>query len=239
VITATALRDEIAKNGFAICDDILSQEEVTRLLAAMDRIGELGALRKRGGTFAVRNLLDTSAHVRDLANSPIVRGLVEPVLGPESFAVRGILFDKIPGANWKVPWHQDVTIAVQEKIEANGFGPWSIKADVLHVQPPAFVLERMISIRIHLDHCGETNGALRVIPGSHLHGRIPEEQIANIRGEVPEQVCAVRAGGALLMRPLLLHASSPSQAPDHRRVVHIDFAAVKLPKGMHWFSEQS
>jgi ectoine hydroxylase-related dioxygenase (phytanoyl-CoA dioxygenase family) len=237
VDTAAALRDEVEKNGFAICDDILSLADVARLVAAMDRIGELGSLRKRGGTFAFRNLLGTSAPVRDLANSSVVRGLVEPVLGPKSFAVRGIFFDKIPGANWKVPWHQDVTIAVQEKIEASGFGPWSIKADVLHVQPPAFVLERMISVRFHLDPCGETNGALRVIPGSHLHGRIREVQIASIRGEVPEQVCAVKAGGALLMRPLLLHASSPSQVPDHRRVVHIDFAAIKLPNGMEWFSE--
>ena len=237
MVTATALRDEVEKRGFAICDHILSRAEVARLVGAMELIGKLGSLQKGGGTFAVRNLLEASEPVRDLADSSVVRGLVEPVLGLESFAVRGILFDKIPGANWKVPWHQDVTIAVREKIEASGFGPWSIKADVMHVQPPAFVLERMISVRIHLDPCGEANGALRVIPGSHQHGRIPEEQIESIRGGVPEQVCAVKAGGALVMRPLLLHASSPSQVPGHRRVIHMDFAAIKLPNGMEWFSE--
>jgi hypothetical protein len=88
-----------------------------------------------------------------------VRDLVEPILGSNFLPVRGILFDKIPDANWKVPWHQDVTIAVQEKVEAEGFGPWSIKADVLHVQPPASILEQMLSIRLHLDDCGEENGA--------------------------------------------------------------------------------
>jgi ectoine hydroxylase-related dioxygenase (phytanoyl-CoA dioxygenase family) len=238
VFATATFRAEIEKNGFTICDNVLSPKHVTRLLAAVGRIEAQGALRKRGATFAVRNLLNVSAEVRDLANSAAVRKMVELVLGSECFAVRGILFDKIPEANWKVPWHQDVTIAVQEKVEASGFGPWSIKADVLHVQPPAFVLERMISIRLHLDPCGEANGALRVIPGSHRQGRIREEQIARIRSEVPERICEVKAGGALLMRPLLLHASAPSLVPDHRRVIHIDFAAVKLPNGMCWLSER-
>jgi ectoine hydroxylase-related dioxygenase (phytanoyl-CoA dioxygenase family) len=164
--------------------------------------------------------------------------LIEPILGQGFFPVRGILFDKIPGANWKVPWHQDVTIAIQERVEADGFGPWSIKAEVLHVQPPAFVLERMISLRLHLDPCREENGALRVIPASHRKGRIPEDKIADMRAETAEHICAVEAGGALLVRPLLLHASSPSEVPDHRRVIHIDYAAVVLPNGMKWFSEQ-
>ena len=110
-----------------------------------------------------------------------------------------------------------------------------MKADVLHVQPPAEVLEHMVSVRLHLDNCGEENGALRVIPGSHLHGRIPEADIPAMR-ETPEVVCAVGIGGALLMRPLLLHASSPSRVPGHRRVVHLDFASVQLPNGMRWFS---
>jgi hypothetical protein len=95
----------------------------------------------------------------------------------------------IPNANWKVPWHQDVTIAVQERVEAEGFGPWSIKADVLHVQPPGEVLEHMISVRLHLDNCGEKNGALRVIPGSHLQGRIPEEEDPGDARDTRGRVC--------------------------------------------------
>ena len=109
---------------------------------------------------------------------------------------------------------------------------------MLHVQPPAEVLEHMVSVRFHLDDCGEENGALRDIPGSHLRGRIPEEDIPAMR-ETPEVVCAVAVGGALLMRPLLLHASSPSRVPGHRRVVHLDYASVQLPNGMRWFSEAS
>jgi ectoine hydroxylase-related dioxygenase (phytanoyl-CoA dioxygenase family) len=235
----TNLHAEIEQNGFAIREGILSQSEIDSLIADIASIDRAESVRKRGGIFAIRNLLDASSEVHELARCAAIHDLVEPVLGPDSIPVRAILFDKIPAANWKVPWHQDVTIAVQEKVEAGGFGPWSIKADVLHVQPPAFVLERMISVRIHLDPCGETNGALKVIPGSHHLGRIPEGQITDIRSRTSEQVCAVGSGGALLMRPLLLHASSPSQTASHRRVVHIDFAAVQLPNGMKWFSERT
>jgi hypothetical protein len=238
VIDVDALRGQVERDGFAICEGILSSEEAEQLLADLELIDAPGSLRRRSGVFAVRNLLDISSGVRKLANSEAMRGLVEPVLGPDFLPVRGILFDKIPEANWKVPWHQDVTIAVRERVDADGFGPWSMKADVLHVQPPYYVLEKMISVRIHLDVCGESNGALRVIPGSHKHGRIPEEDIAAKRGDVSERICTVGIGGALLMRPLLLHASSAAQTPGHRRVIHIDFAAVKLPNGMRWLSEQ-
>jgi hypothetical protein len=227
----------VQTDGFAIVEGVTSRATVDNLLIALERIGDTGSVRKRGGIFAVRNLLDASPEVRELANSDAVRELVEPVLGAHFFPVRGILFDKIPDANWKVPWHQDVTIAVQERVDADGFGPWSVKADVLHVQPPASILENMLTVRLHLDNCGEENGALRVIPGSHTLGKIPEEEISARRENSPEQVCAVGLGGALLMRPLLLHASSPSRVPGHRRIVHLDFASVALPAGLRWLSE--
>ena len=235
--TASLIRDEVEKNGFATCEAVVSAAEAEELLAAIKRVNERPGVRKRIDVFAVRNLLEESPEIRELARSPAIRHLIEPVLGAECYPVRGILFDKVPDANWKVPWHQDVTIAVQNRIEAYGFGPWSVKDDVLHVQPPAAVLEKMLSLRLHLDPCGEGNGALRGIPGSHRWGRIAEEKIPSVREASSEHVCVLETGDVLLMRPLLLHASAASRAPDHRRVVHLDFAAVQLPAGMGWFSE--
>jgi len=173
--------------------------------------------------------------VRSLAKSPAVRALVDPVLGPKAFPVRGIMFDKPPEANWKVPWHQDLSITVKEKKGVSGFGSWSRKAGVLHVQPPDSVLQNMLAVRIHLDDCGESNGAVRVIPGSHLQGRLNTEQIQRF-STARAVFCAVAVGGALLMRPLLLHASSASVSPFHRRVIHLEFASGALPRGLEWHS---
>jgi hypothetical protein len=231
------LKTAVDRDGFAIVDSIVPNEQLASLLVGLNRISDNVSVRKHGGIFAVRNLLEVVPEVNELAGSAAIKSLVQAILGVDCFPVRGILFDKIPNANWNVPWHQDVTIAVQAKIEAKGFGPWSVKADVLHVQPPASILENMISVRIHIDDCAEDNGALRVIPGSHRRGRIPEEEIPALRAESMERVCPVGTGGALLMRPLLLHASSTSRVPRHRRVVHIDFASVRLPSGIRWPSE--
>ena len=92
----------------------------------------------------------------------------------------------------------------------------------------------MITLRLHLDHCGENNGPLQVIPGSHRHGRLNEETIAELCASNAPKICSLPAGGVLVMRPLLLHASSPASSPSHRRVLHLEFAAKPLPHGLEW-----
>ena len=227
---------QVEIDGYAVQEGVLTESEVDALIEAIERQKDGEKLLRSGRIFAVRNLLDL-AEISELAESARVRQLAEAVLGDRVFAVRGILFDKIPEANWKVPWHQDVTIAVSAREDLEGFGPWSTKAGILHVQPPAQVLERMISIRLHLDACDESNGALHVIAGSHRAGRIAEGEIPSILAKSRACTCTVGRGGAMLMRPLLLHASCPSDAPAHRRVIHLDFACEGLPFPLKWLSE--
>ncbi|HUR36528.1 MAG TPA: phytanoyl-CoA dioxygenase family protein [Terriglobales bacterium] len=159
--------------------------------------------------------------------------MVNQVLGAGCFAVRGTFFDKVPGANWKVPMHQDRMVPVRERKEAHGFSLWSVKEGVQFVQPPAEVMQEMLAVRLHLDDADENNGPLRVIPGSHRHGFIPDSEIDNWR-ETKSVTCICPRGSALLMRPLLLHASSPAKEPRHRRVIHLEFAVQQLPSGLHW-----
>jgi len=209
-------------------ENFLPEHEVADLVNFVEQ--NLSARGHRGG---VRNLLDFP-RMRDLAESRAICSAVKAVLGSGARVVRGILFDKTEEANWKVPWHQDVTIAVDRKVEAEGYGPWSVKAGILHVQPPASVLERMVSVRLHLDDCPEENGALRVIAGSHTSGKLNERLIQDIAMRSVAVTCAMQPGGVLMMRPLVLHASSASKLPGHRRVVHFDYAAADLPVGMDW-----
>jgi hypothetical protein len=215
-------------DGFSMVEGLLSESVVEELIRFLEE--SVSVEGRRGG---LRNLLDLPA-MRDLAESSLIRREIEAVLGRTARVVRGILFDKTEDANWKVPWHQDVTIAVSRRVDAEGFGPWSMKAGVLHVQPPAAVLERMVSIRLHLDDCPEENGALRVISRSHDNGKLDERLVQELAERSVAVTCAMRRGGALMMRPLLLHASSASSVPGHRRVVHFDYAAVELPFGMSW-----
>ncbi len=154
----------LASDGFAIVHGLLDGSAVLGLTATL--------ARARGEAHAARNLLSEVPEVRRLAASPAVRALVEPVLGTACVAVRGILFDKTAAANWKVAWHQDLVVAVRERREVASFGPWSVKAGVVHAQAPATVLAQMLAVRIHLDDCTTENGPLRVLPGTHLLGCI-------------------------------------------------------------------
>jgi ectoine hydroxylase-related dioxygenase (phytanoyl-CoA dioxygenase family) len=211
----------VEENGFAVVPRCLSEQVVEALCSHLDT-----------AKHAQRNLLDVPA-VRELAVSEPVRQLIITVLGKECFAVRGILFNKTPDSNWKVVWHQDRTIAVRERKDLAQFGPWSIKAGVPHVQPPASVMAGMLAVRLHLDESNTDNGPLRVIPNSHQAGCLSAEEVATW-SERPSIVCTVPKGGAILMRPLLVHASSSCSKPEPRRVIHLEFAAAGLPDGLEW-----
>jgi ectoine hydroxylase-related dioxygenase (phytanoyl-CoA dioxygenase family) len=227
------LFDEVEERGFAVVEDVVSPEVVDGLRVAVEQAGEREEVRRKGGIYGIRNLFDVLPACRTLAASPALRSVVEPELGADAFAVRATLFDKVPGANWKLFWHQDTAIAVREPRQVAGFDKFVRKAGIWHVQPPASILEGMLAVRVHLDDCGPDNGPLRVLAGSHRFGRFnapsPEK-----RDGLEEVVCTVAAGGVVLMRPLLLHASSAAVVPQHRRVIHIEYAAAPLPGGLEW-----
>jgi ectoine hydroxylase-related dioxygenase (phytanoyl-CoA dioxygenase family) len=227
------LKYSVTKDGFSMVEGLLAKQEVEELIGFVER--NMSSNARRGG---VRNILNVP-RMRELAESPAIMEQVKAVLGSAACVVRGILFDKTEDANWKVPWHQDVTIAVSQRVEAQGFGPWSLKDGILHVQPPAAVLEKMVSVRLHLDDCPAENGALRIIAGSHASGKLSEQLIRQMAEQGPEVICAMRSGGVLVMRPLLFHASSAASTPGHRRVIHFDYAAVQLPSGMNWAASQA
>jgi hypothetical protein len=220
-------------DGFAVFPRLLPDAEVDRLQAAIDAIPDCDAVRRKRNVYGVRNLLDLSPDVRRLAAFPEVRRLVTPVLGDGAFAARAIFFDKVPGANWALGWHQDSVIAVAEQRDIPGFLAWGQRAGVWQVQPPPEILAGMVAVRVHLDDCGPENGPLRVIPGSHRHGWLDNE-IGRWKRDFEPVTCLVSAGGAVAMCPLILHASSKAVAPSHRRVIHIEYASGELPGGLEW-----
>jgi ectoine hydroxylase-related dioxygenase (phytanoyl-CoA dioxygenase family) len=187
--------------GFAIVENAVDDSNIAKLVEHFAGANDSDANRQRkGNTFGMRNLLRDHAIVRELADSPAMRALIEPVLGADAIAVRGILFDKTPGANWTVPWHQDLSIAVTRREEVPGFGPWSVKAEVPHVQPPVAVLRNMLTVRLHLDDCGMDNGPLLVIAKSHADGVLSADAVETHRKSGNAVACVVERGGALLMR---------------------------------------
>ncbi len=217
------MNHDVELHGFAGVSRVIETDEQRGLLSAL---GPLSGAGRRG-------LLALPA-VAELARSPRLLALVRPHLPSEPLPVRALYFDKTSDTNWLVPWHQDLTLALRARVEVPGFGPWSTKDGIPHVQLPVELLEQMLTVRLALDDADESNGALRVLPGSHRLGRLSAARIQQLRGERSDFLCAGCAGDALLMRPLLLHASSRSTSTRHRRVLHVEYAAFTLPPKLSW-----
>jgi ectoine hydroxylase-related dioxygenase (phytanoyl-CoA dioxygenase family) len=151
------------------------------------------------------------------------------LLDADAKPVRCLLFDKTPSANWLVPWHRDTTICVRERVDVDGFGPWSIKDGRVHVQPPLRVLRNMVTLRLHIDEANARNGALRVIPGSHNCQHFDE-----VGDDSRALLVEAEPGSVLAMKPLVLHASSKATSATRRRILHIEYAACDLPDPLCW-----
>ncbi|WP_455211833.1 phytanoyl-CoA dioxygenase family protein [Kaarinaea lacus] len=214
--------------GYHLVKNCFDRQQVSQLLLATHR------LAIDNPAYGVRNLLQKAPELKTLVASHHVRKLIEPILGKAALPVRSIYFDKVPQANWNVAWHQDTSIAVNEKFDMPGFGPWSKKSGVVHVEPPVEILKNILTMRIHFDDTDEDNGALRVLPGSHQHGRISSREIIKIVENETPVACTAEPGDVLLMRPLLLHSSRKSRHPRHRRIIHIEFSSVTLPSPLQW-----
>ena len=131
-------------------------------------------------------------------------------------------------------WHQDRTATLNRRVEMTGWGPWTRKDGVHHVQPPQAVLDRMVTIRLHVDDADEEGGCLYVIPGSHRLGILNQDEIDRAARASTPLACAVAAGDAVIMRPLVLHSSRQSRRLANRRVVHLEYSSYELPPGISW-----
>jgi ectoine hydroxylase-related dioxygenase (phytanoyl-CoA dioxygenase family) len=216
------------EDGAEIRVGILRPEEMEAVRNDID-IG-CQKLRRHG----VRHLEKRFDSIARLASAPHVLALARELLGKTPRLVRALYFDKTASTNWFVAWHQDKTVALSARREMPGWGPWSLKEGVHHVQPPCCVLDQMVTIRLHIDAADEASGCLHVMRGSHRHGILHRTAIERWVAEEQAIPCVVDAGDAVVMRPHVLHASRKSQRPLHRRVVHLEYSSYVLPSGIEW-----
>lgn len=225
---------DVQQYGFALRRGALTSEQVETLRRLLHPASDpAGLRRRRGAAYAARNLLWECPRIGTVLTRLGLDAIAAEAIGSGAFALNATYFDKTPGANWKVPAHQDLIMPVESEVAEPGYSAWSTKLGVVHVEPPAEVLSKLVALRVHLDDCPATNGALAVVPGSHRHGKLSDAEVTAIPRE-QFMVCEAARGDVLVMKPLLVHRSPPSAAPAHRRVLHIVYATEEPGEILRW-----
>jgi Phytanoyl-CoA dioxygenase (PhyH) len=208
---------DVRNSGYGLIPNVFAPAEIESLLNALQ---DEALPRTRAG---VRHAM-RSSNVTKIANDLRMSEIARKILGPNAIPFRATLFEKLPESNWLVAWHQDTALPLQERREAAGWGPWSIKDGVNYAHAPAKALEKVVALRLHVDDSNLDNGPLRVLPATHTQGVLTDEEILSIAARTHSVDCLVPKGGIVAMRPLIIHASSKSQTDNPRRVLHIEYA---------------
>lgn len=224
---------QLNNEGYSIVSDVYSESEILEISKVIEE-KELNSnsILKSKDLFAIRELLNEIPELNKLIFNEKLKTLIETFrVDGKFFLSKAIYFDKPEDSNWFVAYHQDLTINVSERKEVEGFKNWTNKRGQIGVQPPTEYLNRTITIRIHLDATDINNGALRIVPESHVNGVVRTES----RTENPKEViCAVKRGSVMLMKPLTFHASSKSTGKRNRRVIHLELCDKELPISLQW-----
>lgn len=215
------------RDGFAIISSVVSAQRCDDMAAALAQHELVGA-----GTRLLLLRAPFNIIAGDIQRHPDIAGL----LAKDAEPVQCTLFAKGPDALWSVTPHQDLSIPVHERRQLAGWNGWSEKEGMTFVQPPDSVLQQLVAVRLHLDEQTAENGPLEVVPGSHRLGRLSHAKILEHggAGRVP---CLVARGGAVVMRPLIIHSSTKPRNDQHRRVLQFLFGPP-LPSGMNWADQR-
>jgi ectoine hydroxylase-related dioxygenase (phytanoyl-CoA dioxygenase family) len=223
--------ERFASEGVLVLEDVIDAADAAELAQLSEALLCAGVRRRPG----VRRALEREPRLAMALHRSRVRDLLRALCGTGVSCVRAIVFDKSPGMNWSVPWHQDATIAVRARHDVSGYGPWSVKDDETHVQPPREILDALVVLRLALDDCPIEAGPLQVVLGSHVSGILSAEQMQALVECGPIVACTMRRGGAAVMRPHTVHSSARSNGWAHaRRVLHLECTSVQLPAPLEW-----
>lgn len=224
-------KNNIQQEGFVIIPSFFTENDMDYIIEQLDKMNVLKYDKPISSDF---NLIQSMPFVYNLANSNELISLVKEVLGTNAFPINAFVLDKTKDYNWGLDWHQDLKIAVKHKIETVGYSNWTVESGITHTVPPIDILEKRLALRIHLDNCFLDNGAILVVPKSHVKGIIKDIDEITKTDSKNIVCCEVKKGGIMLFKPMLLHKSPYSVSDKNRRILQIDYVGTALNNGLEW-----
>lgn len=209
-----ACLDELDTNGF-VRFNFLSEESLQMARESFDARMSLARVTKGASTETDLGCEWHHELIRPFMNCLVDDALVDvlaEVCGLPFVAIRLELFEKLPGSETVIPWHQDTYT------HHSGFEWTPEKAVSSEWKHPC-------TLWVALDDCNTQNGGMEMVIGRH-------KELLNVHGAVPPQMISVsskcdyslKAGQAGLHHPLCPHRSCENKSDAPRRAFLVRFS---------------
>jgi ectoine hydroxylase-related dioxygenase (phytanoyl-CoA dioxygenase family) len=153
------------------------------------------------------NLVDKGEIFRQVIGIPVILERVAYVLGPEFKLSSLNVRSADPYSDWVQPLHADVGAVADEK------GYWVCNTVWM------------------LDDFTTENGAIRVVPGSHRWGELPQHVLADPSAVHPDEILLTgRAGTVVVMNAHMWHGGTANRTSDCRRAMHAFYTRRDKPQ---------
>ena len=209
----TLTRDQVEnfnKKGFVFPLEVFTPKEAEANRAYFDDIIQK-ALEAGFTSYNVQRWHIYCQGIYDIITDSRLLDYVQDILG-KNLIIRGShCFCKLPGDDKQVAWHQDASY-------------WPITPS------------KIVTAWLAIDDVDEENGAMQIIPDSHLQGQIPFERSTkeekNVLGQTVHNAetfgaapvsLNLKAGQMSLHSDLLLHSSRPNLSNRRRCGIAIRF----------------
>lgn len=191
------------ERGYVFPIDIFSASEIEAIRAYFDELLPQ-ALAAGWNSYELTNWHKHCRGVWDIVTDSRIIDVMEDMLGETVILRHSHFFAKLPGDGMRVSWHQDASY-------------WPLTPS------------KVVSAWLAIDDVDLGNGAMQVIPGSHLNAQVAfrdsaeeERNVLNQTVEQPEAfgdppvALELRAGQISLHSDWVLHGSEPNESTRRR-----------------------
>lgn len=206
-------QQQLDEAGYVVLENLMG----TDLLAALRlRVAELfieegegaGAeFKQEPGARRLANLLDKGEVFQQALRTPRLLACVAGVLGPEYKLSSMNVRSANPHSDDPQPLHCDMGALPDER------GYWVCNSVWL------------------LDDFTPENGAIRLVPGSHRWGKLPQSELADPKARHPQEMLLTgKSGTVIVMNAHLWHGGTANRMSKPRTALHIFFARRDKPQ---------
>ena len=224
-LTARQIR-HFNEKGYLFPLDVFNADEAAVHRAYFDRLMEKAAALGHN-SYSINGWQRCCSGIHDLVTEARILDYLEDLLGENLVCWGTHYFCKMAGDGKQVSWHQDASY-------------WPLTPS------------KTVTVWLAIDAADEDNGAMQVVPSSHLHGQIPFEPSAaeenNVLGQTVQDIARygdppvafeMEAGQISLHTDLLLHGSQPNRSRRRRCGLTMRFVPPEVRAYKGWNRKSS